>query len=450
MLRIVPFVLAASFVAALVAHAGSSAAQRVVAGSSARGAAIAYSVLYGFRGSKHKDGKNPLSWLTVDKSGALYGSTYSGGTGDCNGGKGCGTIFRLAAAGSGYSETVLHSFSGSDGSYPDGNPITGTGGVLYGAARRGGPSGNGVAYSLAPDGTGYLETNLYAFSGGADGSEPTGPLVAGSHGALFGVTLGGGSTAANCAGAFSQTCGVAYELVPSGSTYAEKVVYAFAGVSDGANPIGGLLAAKGGVLFGVTEGGGTSSSYGTVYELVPSGSAYSERVLYRFQGGSDGERPNGPLTIDRSGTLYGTLQGPSYGAIFTLTPSDSSYRESVVYTFGSFGAGAYPGGSLVVDKAGDIYGTAGGGVNKGHCEDGCGAVYELEHISSTYQFVLLHAFLGNHKGDGGNAYGGLVAAPNGTLFGTTTNGGPGGCGNKGCGSVYSITLPGTARAPRNR
>ena len=171
---------------------------------------------------------------------------------------------------------------------------------------------------------------LHAFSG-SDGEYPEAGLVADHAGALYGTTSTGGS--GTC---YSGTCGVAFKLTPTASGYTESTIHAFSG-ADGAEPLGGLIRDKRGNLYGTTEiGGNTSLCYnagcGTVFELSPSGSTYKETLLYTFTGGSDGWGPDATLVMGKNGDLFGsTVLGGccSGGVIFRLRPAGSVYSERV-------------------------------------------------------------------------------------------------------------------------
>jgi uncharacterized repeat protein (TIGR03803 family) len=216
-------------------------------------------VLYSFTGGP--DGGFPNS-LTLDRAGNLYGTTQSGGAG-------AGVVFDLDASGS---ETVLYTFPvnsygvGPEGADPVGVTLD-SAGNLYGAAGTGGSDtsvGSGLVFEL--DSAGKY-TVLYRFTGGADGGGPVSAPVLGSAGDLYGTTIGGGQP--GCQG----SCGVVYELSPSG---AETVLHSFTGGADGANPQTGVVAAATGNLYGTTAWGGrgginsvAASGAGVVYVIQP-------------------------------------------------------------------------------------------------------------------------------------------------------------------------------------
>lgn len=210
-------------------------------------------VLYSFTGTGG-DGEAPWAALTRDGRGNLYGTTMMGGDLSCtnpDGYPGCGTIFRLDSAGH---ETVLHTFVASDGSNPEGGPLTmDVAGNLYGTAFFNGPNNTGTIYKV--DAAGNYSV-LYAFPDAANGEGPNGELLIGDGGNLFGVTCCGGT----------NDFGVLFELLPTGQ--GEIVLHKFAGgANDGLGPYAGVIADSKGDLYGTTQYGG-SAGEGVVYKLT--------------------------------------------------------------------------------------------------------------------------------------------------------------------------------------
>lgn len=270
---------------------------------------------------------------------------------------------------------------------------------------------------------------LYSFKGGTDGEYPRGGLVR-IGGLLYGITSGSGC-GSSCA---PGTAGTVFGMTTSG---AENVIYSFKGAPDAQSPTDSLLDLKG-TLYGTTQVGGTYG-YGTVFAVTTSG---SEHVLYSFKGGSDGAAPFASL-IAVDGALYGTTfngGGPECsigcGTVFRVSTSG---KESLLYSFKGFPHdGARPLGALVAVK-GRLYGTTwiGGG---GRCDAGCGTVFE---VSTSGDERMLHSFKG--PPDGENPGGGLVPR-NGTLYGTTANGGTSmACQSFGCGTVFDVSSSGKER-----
>jgi len=192
-------------------------------------------------------------------------------------------VFELDATGH---ETVLYSFPGAgDGRHPYSGVIRDAAGSLYGTTGGGGTAGLGVVYKL--DTAGH-ETVLYNFTGGADGSNPSGGVIRDSAGNLYGTTASGGTA----------NWGVVYKLDPSGH---ETVLHSFTGGADGGRPLAGVTRDSAGNLYGTTGAGGTTGS-GVVYELDAAG---QETVLYSFTG-YDGRNPYAGVIRDSAGNLYGT------------------------------------------------------------------------------------------------------------------------------------------------
>lgn len=338
-------------------------------------------------------------------------------------------------------ETVLHSFSGSDGSQPTAALTPDGAGNFYGTTYGGGIFGFGTVFELSPSsGGGWTETVLYNFSGGSDGSQPASSLVRDSSGNLYGSTVAGGSYCS------PYGCGVIFELSKSGSQWNETVLHDFTGGTDGGGPSGVILGDHG-KLFGSAAAGGTSSN-GVVFELSNSGGNWTQTIIYNFTGGTVGGRdPDGSLIFDSSGRLYGTtlFSGDAGGGIaFRLTPSKTgAWTESLLHSFTLLN-GSNPNGGLIFDSAGNIYGTTQAGGNTADCDGfGCGLVFKLSPRSgSEWEETVLYEF--TRHADGGFPLAGLVIDASGNLYGTTDGGGnPNFCGGQnGCGVVFKLS-PGT-------
>jgi uncharacterized repeat protein (TIGR03803 family) len=344
-------------------------------------------------GTSAPGGCSPAGLLIADSTGALYGTTQFGGYPNCVDGLGCGVVFKLTPptqAGGTWSESVLYSFTGgSDGAIPAAPLIADNTGALYGTTIAGGASGYGTVFKLTPaTGLPWNETVLWSFSG-SDGSSPAvSGLIADNTGALYGTTEGGGNPI--CQGGFG--CGVVFKLTPPttiGGLWTETVLYSFTGGSDGATPLGTLIADSTGALYGTTAQGGGSDA-GTVFKLTPAtGLPWNESILYSFIGGSDGGGPFAGLIADSTGALYGTTTAggnqscvpspdgvycSSYGVVFKLTPATGvPWSETVLWSFsGSDGSSPTTGG-LIADNTGALYGTTleGGG------DSSDGTVFEI-------------------------------------------------------------------------
>jgi uncharacterized repeat protein (TIGR03803 family) len=311
---------------------------------------------------------------------------------------------------------VLYKFKGgTDGGLPFAGLIFDGVGNLYGTTVEGGGAHLGTVFKLTPNSNGsWTETVLYRFAGGSDGFSPWGGLIFDGAGNLYGTTTqGGGSTA--CGGG----CGTVFKLTPnSDGSWTESVLYRFAGGSDGLFPYAGLVFDGTENLYGTTSGGGVGG--GTVFKLTPnSKGSWTESVLHSFSGPDDGSAPHGGLTFDLAGNLYGstTVGGDGgnggSGTVFELTPnSDGSWKEHVLHAFtgGKDGATSYA--SVTFDAAGNLYGTAySGGAHKN------GIVFKVD---ASHKFSVVHAFTNQ---EGANPYAGLTFDTAGNLYGTTVNGG---------------------------
>jgi len=210
--------------------------------------------------------------------------------------------------------TVLHAFAaGKDGGFPTGGLLMGADGVLYGTASSGGdsnceyPYGCGVAFKLA----GKKETVLHAFRGSPDGEEPSVALTGDAAGNLYSTTYYGGR---------DDNCGTVFELTAGDK---EQVLHRFGREGDGCRAFAGVVFDCRGNLYGTTVDGGLNGpSAGVVYEITADG---KEKILHRFcswKDCSDGAYPNG-LIIDGEGNLYGTTSNGGMnnnGVIFMVTP----------------------------------------------------------------------------------------------------------------------------------
>jgi uncharacterized repeat protein (TIGR03803 family) len=233
----------------------------------------------------------------------------------------------------------------------------------------------------------------------------------------------------------------------------EQVLYSFcnlSGCSDGKYPDAGLLMDKAGNLYGTTEYGGSYNG-GVVYELSPTNSGWEEKVLHSFGGNLDGYGPQATLLMDESGNLYGTtLSGGAFdeGTVFQLMrkPTSGAWTEKILHNFDRNGIdGGFPTAGLVRDAQGNLYGTTYYGGPLSGCDGfGCGTVYELSSNSNgVWGEKVIFAFnpdglLGAEPADS------LKLDQQGNLYGTTSNGGPGGS-RFGLGVVFELVRNGNNR-----
>src|ERR1017187_9485491 len=313
-------------------------------------------------------------------------------------------------------DKVLHSFvsDGADGNNPYAGLIFDAAGNLYGTTSGGGTSGVGTVFELTPAAGGtWTEKVLHNFSND-EGTTPLAGLIFDAAGNLYGTTSRGGND-----------YGTVFELTPAaGGTWTEKVLHNFDN-TDGAYPQAGLISDIAGNLYGTTPNGGTDG-LGTVFELTPAGGGtWTEQVLLNFNS-TDGANPYGGLIFDAAGNLYGmTFNGGTfnYGTLFELTPAGGgTWTERVAHNFGSGTDGFSPQASLVLDGAGNLYGTTFYGGSYGG-----GTVFRFNAQGE----VLLHSFSGT---DGADPNAELILDAAGNLYGTTVDGGT---SNKG--TAFEIT-----------
>jgi uncharacterized repeat protein (TIGR03803 family) len=336
----------------------------------------------------NRDGGEPEAGVIFDSRGNLYGTTVSGY-------KGHGTVYDLLRGPGGvWKEHLIQAFGFKKeqiGNAPEGALILDSVGNLYGTTVEGGASDSGIVFQIDRSTQNVKETALYSFSGGSDGGRPSSSLTFDSQGNLFGTTTGGGD-ATECVLFSSRGCGVIFELSPSDDgSWRETVLHTFTGGSDGAISESNLIFDSAGNLYGTTEFGGDFSGNicvevgcGVVFELSPNSTrGWDETVLYSFTGGPDGGQPIAGLVFDQQGNLYGTTRlggnlsacsTSGCGVVFKLSPlSVGGWQETVLHQFGATSKdGKVPGGSVILDSEGNLYGvTTNGG------DHGLGTVYRI-------------------------------------------------------------------------
>jgi len=305
-------------------------------------------------------------------------------------------------------EKILHTFTAGDGSYPVAALIADQSGNLYGTTRYGGANGQGTVYELTNSKGVWNETILYSFAGGDDGASPAASVVFDTAGNLYGTTRLGGH----------HNVGTVFKLAHVNGSWNESVLYSFTGGNDGGSPQAALTIVDS-ALIGTTPAGGAYAN-GTVFGLREVNGQWQQEVLYSFVGGnSDGAYPYSTLILDKAGNIYGTTEsgGPNQaGSVFELSQSGAKWNEKVLYFF----TGNLDGGSLnagvIFDKAGNLYGTTTSGGKYSS-----GTVFELTLSSGSWKEAVLYNFSGGN--DGGFPYDAPVMDKNGNLFGTTFNGG---------------------------
>jgi hypothetical protein len=377
-------------------------------------------ILHSFAGAP-SDGAGPSSRLIVDRNGALYGTTPTGGS------MNQGAVFMLTPPAPGqtqWTETVLYSFQGGrDGNAPA-NLIFDAQGALYGTTA--GESGSaGTVFKLTPPGTGqtqWTETVVYR------AYYPSG-LAFDAHGALYVTTSNGGP--------WGQ--GAVFKLTPpaSGQTqWIETELYDFQGGRDGIDPQGGLIFDAQGALYGTTAAGGTWGN-GAVFKLTPPGAGlthWAKTDLYS-PGPGTGNNLSGGVILDTQGAVYGAIfgftgdafeTGDYFGMVFKLTPPVPPARQwtsTTIYRFHG-NDGWNPVGGLIVDTQGALYGTTHRGGQFACGNSGCGVAFKLAPPASgqtRWTETVLYSF--QRPIDGAYPWGGLTSGAQGALYGTTISGG---------------------------
>ncbi|HTT84224.1 MAG TPA: choice-of-anchor tandem repeat GloVer-containing protein [Rhizomicrobium sp.] len=387
-------------------------------------------VLYTFTGAPN-DGVSPIGSLIRDEAGNFYGATSHGGTTACSDSGGCGTVFKLVPPvppNTAWTDVILYNFCSqtncADGAWPYAGVIADKKGNLYGTTLSG---GTGAYEGCGAYGCGTVfklapdgtETVLHSFAGGSDGAVPIAGLIADKAGNLYGTTDEGGC------GSCEYGAGTVFKIAPNGT---ETVLLSFNG-SDGNSPRAGLIMDSAGNLYGTTWAGGANEG-GDVFELAPDG---TETVLYNFcsqPNCSDGDGPYAGLLRDSQGNLYGTTSiggangscSNGCGTVFKLAPDGT---ETVLYNFcqqQNCADGADPSAALIADNAGNLYSTT---------LYSNGTVFKLAPNGSE---TVLHSFAG--RSDGASPFGSLIMYK-GNLYGTTVQGGDSGC-EGGCGTIFEI------------
>jgi uncharacterized repeat protein (TIGR03803 family) len=368
-------------------------------------AAPKYKVLHAF--GFGNDGAGLYGGLVFDQRGNLYGGTSGGGD------YGYGTVYQLTRTTNGnWSESVLRSYKNGD---PEGDEIMGTlaidpSGNLYGTAEGGGAYHSGTAFELISGPAGWTETVLYAFCEKpkcSDGGSPQAGVIRDSDGNLYG------------------TAGIVFELSLGRDGWRETTLHEFVGRNgDGVEPYGIAMDSHGN-LYGTTLGGGRGGcggGCGIAYELKHNRRGWKERVLHDFYViNGDGAFPDGTLILDKSGALYGTTSvggSSGYGTVFRLTQdSNGHWKEVVVHSFNGGAGGSEPGGGVVMDSFGNLYGATSAGGDA--C--GCGLVYKLAPgRGGKWKYTVLHRFVGSDGAEPGTS---LILDDKSNIYGTTLAGG---------------------------
>jgi uncharacterized repeat protein (TIGR03803 family) len=364
------------------------------------------------------DGSFPSSSLTTDGKGNFYGTTRGGGA------AGDGTVFEVSPNGNGgWNETVLYSFCSAPNCADGFEPyysyvIFDTAGNLYGTTAGGGSNGNGVVWELSPGGGSWKETVLYSF--GAKSGYPVNGLIMDAEGNLYGTTYD------------NDGLGTVFELTSSDGGWAQEVIYTYSSDDDTGSYAGLTMDAVGDIF---------STSDSTVFELSPNGNGdWTPTVIYTL--GAEA-LPAGAPVFDHAGNLYGATSdggAKDRGTVYRLTrKKNGKWTKKILYAFNG-GDGYHPVDGLVLDSAGNIYGTTLlGGDGYGRHSYGNGVVFELVAPvgKGTYTENILWYFNGT---DGSGPEDSVILDGAGNLYGTTLYGGIESCNfGVGCGVVFEVT-----------
>jgi len=379
-----------------------------------------FKVLYRFYAGKYNDG-GVWSGLAFDRKGNLYGTTWGGGA------NGEGTVFEIVRSDKGtWRKKVLHSFDPrTEGNDPGGTLLFDGDTALYGTTSLNGPNVSGTVFQMTRTSGGWTFQVIDDYGSYAG-------VVPDQVGNLYGSIRPG-----------EYDNGAVAELVHSAGGWTQNYLYSFcakSGCPDGAIPVSGVVFDGAGNLYGTTEYGGTGKAGGlgggTAYELQrkPDGT-WEHQVLHSFPAfNGDGMLVYAGLVMDKQGNLYGaTAQGgaATCGTIFKLTPSATGWSETLLYDFPQRKDGCGPASSLTFDAAGNLYGTAGGGI--GDCNGGCGVVFKLSRAArGQWKYSVLHSF---QDYDGALPSASVIFDKKGNLYGTTGLGG----GGHSVGVVFEIT-----------
>jgi uncharacterized repeat protein (TIGR03803 family) len=330
---------------------------------------------------------------------------------------------------------VIYSFAGDeDGEYTDTDLVVDSSENLYGTSVLGGAFASGTVFQLAPTASGWAHNILYSFRGGADGAEPYKGVTLGGDGVLYGTAGVGGLFVGPCV---DTGCGVVFKLTNMGGAWTQEVIHSFTGGADGYGPGSGVTVDKQGNIYGTTPTGG-AHGLGVVYQLIPHASGgWTERILHTFTGDPDGSGGSaGRLLLNDDGHIFGVCTtGGAYGAgtVYELIPTAAGeWSLHVQYAFRGEPDAGFPYGTIVADGRGNLYGTTYyAGAND------LGTIYRLSRGAGGWSQTGLYSFKGGADGSGPIST--LVAAADGNLYGTTSEGGAA-CS---CGTIFKVNLSGS-------
>lgn len=347
----------------------------------------------------------PLVITALGNSYPLLGITRTGGNGR-------GTIFNVSTNGSDF--TIQKNFNSNAFSSPQSGLIKGSNGKLYGMIMAGGSPSNGVVFSINPDGTEYTIIHNFNFT---TGQRPFGNVMEASNGYLYGMTYDGGV----------NNTGVLFRIGKDGSGFSK--LYEFPGFSTGGSfhPLGGLIEASNGDLYGTTAEGG-AGAYGVLFSIKKDGTDYTN--LVEFGGVAKGSSPRGDVFQGSDGYLYGlTVSGgnSNFGVLFKVKIDGTDFTKLVDFDGASMGS--YPGATLTLCNDGKLYGMtrSGGSHDKG-------TIFSVKTDGTS--FTKVFEFDGPNSGTW--SQGKLVQSSDGYVYGMTNQG-----GTSDLGVVFKIKTDGT-------
>jgi uncharacterized repeat protein (TIGR03803 family) len=358
------------------------------------------------------DGSQPYASLIIDTAGDLFGTTNAGGTNNA------GTVFEVVNTSTGYasSSPTLASFNDTDGAGPlTAGVIEDAAGNLFGTTEQGGANGAGTVFELAITVNGYASAPTDVVSLFSNNfASPVGGLIVDPAGDLItAINTGTLVEVAKTAGGYASTATTLVTFKTSA-------------------PVGDLIEDASGNLFGMTQFGGTDG-YGTIFEVPYTNGSYAATpaTLVSFNG-TDGASPAAGLVMDAAGNLFGATSGGGTGVggtVFELAKIAGGWASTpVVLVSFSSATGYGPVGNLLIDAAGNLFGTT---LQGGSSSDG--TVFEIAKTDSGY--ASTPTTLVNFNGtNGSRPHSGLVADAAGNLFGTTLIG-----GTNGDGTAFELT-----------
>ncbi len=332
-------------------------------------------------------------------------------------------VLLLSVPASAQAFQVIHNFTGgTDGAAPPDTLAQDVGGHFYGTTSLGGQNGDGIVFKFVHVNSGWILTPIYNFT--AQSGVPGWGVTIAANGTLY--------TNASYASVLGGACGTVLLLRPPATAprsvytmWNETAMWTYVGSQEGC-PTGNLTLDAAGNVYGVTQGGG-ANGWGSTFELTHSASGWSETVLYSFQDGTDGGAPYSGVILDSAGNLYGTATARGAnraGTVFELSPSSGGWTYKVLYSLQGGNDGSQPVAGLIFDSDGNLYGaTASDGSGDG------GTVFELTPSQGNWNFNLLTSLTG-----GGGPVASLTMDPVGKLYGTTFRD-----DSYGYGSVFKLT-----------